>query len=85
MPPIKTILFTLLLLLFSQPEIYAQRLYDGRGKYIGRVYSDRFYDGSGKMIGRVQNDRVYEDSGRLIARADGLSNKEIILFFYFYR
>ena len=82
------------------PTAFAQRLYDGSGRQIGRVdaervYSasgsqmgridgDRLYSASGSAMGRIDGDRLYDGSGRQIGRADGLRRMPMIVFFYFF-
>ena len=61
------------------------RLYDGSGRLIGRTSGNQLYDGRGRNIGRIRGNMVYDGRGRFIARADGLTNREIVLFFYFFR
>ncbi|TVR44669.1 MAG: hypothetical protein EA394_00150 [Bacteroidia bacterium] len=61
-------MFSLLLLLITLPEIYAQSIKDCRGKYIGRVASSRYYDGSERYIGRISGKRLFDGSGRNAAR-----------------
>ena len=76
-------LLFLFLLLFST-SASAQRLYDSAGHLTGRTDGDRFYDAAGKYIGRVVGNRLYDGSGRQIARADGLQQRYILIFFYFF-
>ncbi len=59
-----------ILMVLVASDGFAQRIYDGTGRYIGRVDNDRYYDGSGRFIGRVENDRVYDGSGRNTGRID---------------
>ena len=82
------------------PTAFAQRLYDGSGRQIGRVDAERFYsasgqqigrvdgervyDASGRQLGRIDGDRLYDGSGRQIGRADGLRRMQMIVFFYFF-
>jgi hypothetical protein len=40
------------------PTAFAQRLYDGSGRQIGRVDAERFYNASGQQIGRIDGERV---------------------------
>ena len=53
------------------PTAFAQRLYDGSGRQIGRVDAERFYNASGQQIGRIDGERVYDASGRQLGRIDG--------------
>ena len=48
----------LLLSLLLLPTAFAQRMYDGSGRPIGRVDSERYYNASGQPIGRVDGERV---------------------------
>jgi hypothetical protein len=60
-----------LLLLVLQSSAFAQRMYDGSGRPIGRVDGERYYNASGQSIGRVDGERVYDGSGRPLGRIDG--------------
>jgi hypothetical protein len=53
------------------PTAFAQRLYDGSGRQIGRVDAERFYDASGRQLGRIDGTRVYSASGSQMGRIDG--------------
>ncbi len=53
------------------PTAYAQRMYDGSGRQIGRVDADRYYDASGHQIGRTDGSRIYDGAGRQIGRIEG--------------
>ena len=53
------------------PTAFAQRLYDGSGRQIGRVDAERIYNASGQQIGRIDGERVYDASGRQLGRIDG--------------
>ena len=48
------------------------------------AYAQRMYDGSGRQIGRVDGERYYDGSGHQIGRADGLRRMQIIVYFYFF-
>ena len=75
---------SLLIALVCVSTAYAQRMYDGSGRQVGRVDGERYYDGSGQQIGRVDGERIYDRSGRQIGRADGLRRMQIIIYFYFF-
>ena len=75
---------SLLIALICASSVYAQRMYDGSGRQVGRVDGERYYDGSGQQIGRVDGERIYDRSGRQIGRADGLRRMQIIIYFYFF-
>ncbi len=66
------------------PTAFAQRLYDGTGRQIGRVDAERFYNASGQQMGSIDGDLLYDGSGRQIGRADGLRRMQMIVFFYFF-
>lgn len=53
------------------PMAFAQRMYDGSGRQIGRVDAERFYNASGQPIGRIDGERVYDASRRQLGRIDG--------------
>lgn len=61
----------LLLSLLLLPTAFAQRMYDGSGRPIGRVDSERYYNASGQPMGRVDGERIYDGSGRPLGRIDG--------------
>jgi hypothetical protein len=75
---------SLLIALVCVSTAYAQRMYDGSGRQVGRIDGERYYDGSGHQIGRVDGERIYDRSGRQIGRADGLRRMQIIIYFYFF-
>ena len=50
----------LLLAAMLLPTAFAQRMYDGSGRQLGRVDAERFYSASGQPIGRVDGERIYE-------------------------
>ena len=62
---------SLLIALVCASTAYAQRMYDGSGRQIGRVDSERYYDSSGRQIGRVDGLTIYDGSGRQLGRIDG--------------
>ncbi len=62
---------SLLIALICASSAYAQRMYDGSGRQIGRVDGERYYDGSGHQIGRVDGASIYDGSGRQLGRIDG--------------
>jgi hypothetical protein len=64
----KRLLFAIALTLLFSNTVFAQRMYDGSGRQIGRVDGERYYDGSGHQIGR----------------ADGLRRLQMIIYFYFF-
>ena len=82
------------------PCAFAQRMYDGSGRQLGRVDAERYfsasgsqigridgerlYSASGSLMGRMDGDRLYDGSGRQIGRADGLRRMQMIVFFYFF-
>lgn len=62
---------SLLIALVCASTAYAQRMYDGSGRQVGRVDGERYYDGSGHQIGRVDGSNIYDGSGRQLDRIDG--------------
>ncbi len=62
---------SLLIALVCASTAYAQRMYDGSGRQVGRVDGERYYDGSGHQIGRVDGSNIYDGSGRQLGRIDG--------------
>jgi len=56
----KKLLFALALVLLFSNTAFAQRMYDGSGRQIGRVDGERYYDGSGHQIGRVDGTNIYD-------------------------
>ena len=62
---------SLFIALICTSSAYAQRMYDGSGRQIGRVDGERYYDGSGHQIGRVDGAYIYDGSGRQLGRIDG--------------
>jgi hypothetical protein len=64
----KLLFASLLIALVCASSAYAQRMYDGSGRQVGRVDVERYYDGSGRQIGR----------------ADGLRRMQMIIYFYFF-
>jgi hypothetical protein len=60
------------------------RLYDASGKSIGRVDGNRLYDASGRSIGRIDGNRFYDSQGRTLGRTEGVSDRELVLFWFFY-
>ena len=64
-------IFAWVVLALLLPSAFAQRLYDGSGRQIGRVDAERFYNASGQQIGRIDGERVYDASGRQLGRIDG--------------
>lgn len=54
---------SLLIALVCASTAYAQRMYDGSGRQVGRVDGERYYDGSGHQLGRIDGERVYNSSG----------------------
>ena len=69
--PMKRLLFAVALTLLFSNTVFAQRMYDGSGRQIGRVDGERYYDGSGHQIGRVDGTNIYDGSGRQLGRVDG--------------
>jgi hypothetical protein len=67
----KQLLSVLIMTLLCLPMAFAQRMYDGSDRQIGRVDGDRYYDGSGHQVGRVDGERIYDGSGRQLGRIDG--------------
>lgn len=67
----KRLITALIIALLCLPMAFAQRMYDGSGRQIGRVDGDSNYDGSGHQIGRVDGERIYDGSGRQLGRIDG--------------
>ena len=61
----------LLVLSLLLPTAFAQRMYDGSGRQLGRVDAERFYSASGQPIGRVDGERIYDASGRQLGRIEG--------------
>ena len=53
------------------PCAFAQRMYDGSGRQLGRVDAERYFSASGQAIGRVDGERIYDASGRQLGRIDG--------------
>jgi ATP-dependent phosphoenolpyruvate carboxykinase len=70
-----------LIVLFMLP-VKADRLYDEKGKYQGRIGdSGRLYDETGKYRGRIEKDRRYDNRGKYRGRIerrsrDGHSERE---------
>jgi len=59
-------------------------LYNGSGSMIGRTNDNYLYDRTGSNIGRIGGDYIYDGSGKLIIHVNGLSRKQIIVYFYFF-
>ena len=73
-------LFTsLLIALIWASSAYAQRMYDGSGRQVGRVDGERLYYWSGSQMGRINGERIYDGSGRQIRRANGLRRMQLIM------
>ena len=75
---------SLLIALICASSAYAQRMYDGSGRQVGRIDGDRLYSASGTQMGRIDGERIYDGSGRQIGRADGLRRMQMIIYFYFF-
>ena len=65
--------------LICTSSAYAQRMYDGSGRQVGRVDGERLYYWSGSQMGRINGERIYDGSGRQIRRADGLRRMQLIM------
>ena len=48
------------------------------------AYAQRMYDGTGRQLGRIDGERIYDGSGRQIGRADVLRRTQIVIYFYFF-
>ena len=44
---------SLLIALICASSAYAQRMFDGSSRQVGRVDGERYYDGSGRQLGRI--------------------------------
>jgi hypothetical protein len=44
---------SLLIALICASTAYAQRMFDGSGRQVGRVDGERYFDGSGRQLGRI--------------------------------
>jgi hypothetical protein len=68
---LKHILITSIVFILWFSNAFAQTLYDGSGRQIGRVDGERYYDSSGRQIGRVDGNHIYDSSGRQLGRIEG--------------
>ena len=53
---------SLFIALVCASSAYAQRMFDGSGRQIGRVDGERYYDSAGHQMGRVDGSNIYDGS-----------------------